>query len=260
MRKLWVAGTAVLLVLAVTAIAWAQAQGEVTNTYKVDGSTSPAREGSAKRPVPIGINFDYEVGTTDGRRPSPIEKYSIRFGGVQVNQNAAARCPDATVQNQGPTGCPAGSIIGSGYIENATGDRNNPNDQSIPCNASVQVINGTGTGGNLYVAGSPNSSDERTRCTIELAAAIPFRFVRRAGAIALEFEVPDSLLHPLPTLSNAVKRVRSTVRRITRRIRGKRRGFFESRGPCPRNRRLITVVFTPENGETATAQDRAPCR
>ena len=257
MRKLWVAGSAIILILAVAAIAYAQ--GEVTNTYTVDGSTSPAREGSRSNPVPIGINFDYEVGTTDGRRPSPIEKYSIRFGGTQVNQNAAARCPDSTVQNEGPDGCPSGSIVGSGFIENATGARDNPNDQSVVCNASVQVINGTGNGGNLYVAGSPNSTDERTRCAIELAAAIPFRFVRRGAATALEFEVPDSLLHPVPTLSNAVKRVRSRVRRVTRRIRGKRRGYFESRGPCPRNRRLITVVFTPEEGEQATAQDRAPC-
>lgn len=258
MRKLWIAGAAIVTMLTVAAIAMAQ-QGEVTNTYKVDGSTSPAREGSKRNPLPIAINFDYNVGTTDGRRPSPIEKYSIRFGGVQVNQAAAARCPNATVQS-GPDNCPPGSIVGSGYIENATGARDNPNDQSVVCNASVQVINGPGTGGNLYVAGSPNSSDERTRCAIELASAIPFRFVRRGAAIALEFEVPDSLLHPLPTLSNAVKRVQSRVRRITRRIRGKRRGFFESVGPCRRNRRLITVVFDPEEGEQATAQDRAPCR
>ena len=84
--------------------------------------------------------------------------------------------------------------------------------------------------------------------------------MRGGSTIALEFEVPDSSLHPLPTLSNAVKRVQSRVRRITKRIRGKTRGYFESRGPCPRNRRLITVVFDPEEGEQATAQDRAPCR
>ncbi|HEX2087486.1 MAG TPA: hypothetical protein VHF89_17515 [Solirubrobacteraceae bacterium] len=259
MRKLWVAVAAIIMLLAVAAIAIAQ-QTEVTNTYKVEGSTSPAREGSARNPVPIQIDFDYEVGTTDGRRPSPIEKYSIRFGGVIVNQAVAPRCSKTTLDNEGPSGCPRGSIVGSGFIENETGNRSDPNDKSITCNASVQVINGPGNGGNLYVAGSPNSTDPRTRCAIELAAPIPFRFVRRGSAIALEFEVPDTLLHPLPTLSNAVKRVQSRVRRITRRIRGKRRGYFESRGPCPRNRRLITVVFDPEEGEQATAQDRAPCR
>ena len=258
MRKLWVAGVAAVMLFAVAAIAYAQ--GEVTNTYTVDGSTSPAREGSARNPIPIGIDFDYTVGTTDNRRPSPIEKYSIRFGGVQVNQAVAPRCSKSRLENGGPDNCPNGSVVGSGFIENATGDRNNPNDQSVQCNASVDVVNGPGTGGFLWVAGSPNSTDPRTRCAIELASAIPFRFVRRGAAIALEFEVPDSLLHPLPTLSNAVKRVSSKVRRITRRIRGKRRGYFESRGPCPRNRRLITVVFDPEEGEQATAQDRAPCR
>jgi hypothetical protein len=44
----------------------------------------------------------------------------------------------------------------------------------------------------------------------------------------------------LPTMSNAVKRVQSRVRRITRRIRGKRRGFFDRL--CPQDR-IITVTF-----------------
>ena len=57
------------------------------------------------------------------------------------------------------------------------------------------------------------------------------------NATALEFEVPDTLTHPLPTLSNAVKRVQSRVRRVTRRIRGKRRGYFEAIGtPVRRGR------------------------
>ena len=258
MRKLWVAGLAATLLLAVAAIAIAQ--DAVTNTYDVDGSTSPARAGSKSKPLPIGINFNYSVGEVQNRRPDVIKKYSIRFTGTQVNTNAAPGCPLSTLQNQGPDACPSGSIVGSGFIENATGARDNPNDQSITCNASVQVVNQGDRRANLYVAGSPNSTDPRTKCAIELAAAIPARFVRRGNTTALEFEVPDSLAHPLPTLSNAVKRVRSTVRRITRRIRGKRRGYFEAIGGCRNRSRLITVVFTPESGPSATAQDRAPCR
>ena len=258
MRKLWVAGTAVLMVFALGA--FAIAQETVTNTYDVDGSTSPSRPGSKKKPIPIAIKFDYTVGEVQNRRPSVIKKYSIRFGGTQVNTNTAPTCSKATLDNQGPSGCPAGSIVGSGYIENETGDRNNPNDKSIVCNASVQVINQGDRKVNLYVAGSPGSTDPRTKCAIELASAIPANFVRRGNTTALEFTVPDSLAHPLPTLSNAVRRVQSNVRRVTKRIRGKRRGFFEAIGGCTNRSRLITVIFTPESGPQATAQHRASCR
>jgi hypothetical protein len=258
MRKLWVAGTAVVMVFALAAIAIAQ--DAVQNTYTVDASTSPAKAGKKKRPIPIGIKFDYAVDEVQNRRPDPVKKYSIRFAGTQVNGAVAATCTKTRLEQSGPSGCPARSIVGSGFIENETGARDNPNDKSVICNASVTVVNDRARKANLWVAGSPNSTDNRTKCAIELASAIPANFVRRGNETALEFVVPDSLLHPLPTLSNAVKRVTSNIRRMTKRIRGKNRGFFEAIGGCKNNSRLVTVVFTPENGTQQTAQDKAPCR
>ncbi|MDQ5809121.1 MAG: hypothetical protein M3320_10640 [Actinomycetota bacterium] len=248
-----------MLVLALAAIAIAQTA--VTNTYDVDGSTLPAKPGSKKNPIPIQINFDYTVGEVENRRPSPVEKYSIRFGGTQVNTNVAARCRRSVIDSEGPDGCPAGSKVGSGYIENATGQTSNPNDTSIQCNAKVTVINEGDRKANIYVEGSPSATDPREKCAIALAAGIPANFVRRGNETALEFTVPESLRHPgTPNLSNAVKRVQSRVRRVTKRIRGKRRGYFEAIGGCRNGSRLITVVFTPESGPQATAQHRAPCR
>ena len=169
MRKYLALGAVALLALSVTAVAMA-----VTNTYTVDGSTSPTKAGSTKKPVPIGINFDYEVGEVNNQRPDVIKKYSIRFRGVRVYTPAAPGCSKATLDNEGPTGCPAKSIVGTGFIENETGNRADPNDKSVSCNASVQVINEKkANAGNLYVAGSPNSTDPRTKCAIELAAADP---------------------------------------------------------------------------------------
>ena len=255
MKKLAIfAATA--LVMALAAVAYAQ----VTNTYDVDGSTSPSRPGSKSAPVPVSVKFDYEVGTTDGKRPSPIKKYSIRFAGLIVNTNLFPKCSTSTLENQGPKGCPKGSSMGKGFIENATGATSDPNDQSVQCNATVEVFNSGDNKGNLYVAGSPNSSDPRSRCAIELAAPIPTRYVRRGGATALEFEVPASLLHPLPTLSNAVKKVTSSIRKATVKRSGKTRGYFEAVGGCTKDKkRSITVVFTPESGPTATEQHLAKC-
>ena len=252
MKKLAIFAAAAL-VLGLGAVAYAQ----VTNTYNVSGKTSPTSVGSKKKPVPVAVDFGYTVSTVSGARPSPIKKYSIRFAGLIVNTNLFPKCSTTTLENKGPKACPKGSLMGTGFIENATGATADPNDQSVQCNATVEVYNAGDNKGNLYVAGSPNATDPRKRCAIELAAPIPTRYVRRGGATALEFEVPASLLHPLPTLSNAVKKVTSKVRRATVRNKGKVRGYFESQGGCVRGKRAITVVFTPESGPTATEQHLA---
>ena len=258
MRKLWVAVAAALTMFAVAAVAVAQAP--VQNQYEVDGSTSPARAGSKKKPLPIGIKFNYTVTEAQGRRPSVVKKYSIRFTGTQVNTNLFPKCSDSTIEAEGPEGCPAKSIVGTGFIENETGDRNDPNSRSIRCNAGLFVINQGDQDAVIYVRGTQTSTDPRTRCDINLAAPIEAQFIRRGATTALEFDVPDSLRHPLPTLSNAVKRVQSTVKRLTVRRRGKTRGFFEAVGGCRNGKRAISVVFTPEEGTSTTEQHLAACR
>jgi hypothetical protein len=251
MRRIAVALGAVLA-LAVAAVAYGQAQ---QNTYTVTGSTSPTKAGSAKKPVPVGVKFGYQVGEASGNRPSPVKRYSIRFAGLRANTDVFPTCSTATLDRKGPSACPKGAIVGEGFIENATGAKDNPNDRSIQCNARLWVVNGGKGRANIYVKGSPGASNPREKCAIELAAPIPAKFVKRGNAQALEFDVPQSLLHPLPTLDNAVVNVTSTIKRVTRR--GK--GFFESVGGCKGGKRDISVVFTPESGSQKTASTKASC-
>ena len=252
MRKIAIALTA-MFVLGLCAVAYAQ----VTNTYTVSGSTSPTRAGSKARPVPVSVKFGYTVGEQNNNRPSPVQKYSIRFAGLAVNTNFFPRC----AAGRNPDDCPSRSIVGTGFITNATGARNNPADKSIQCNAALSVINNGNNRATIFVEGNPQSSDPRTRCAIELSSPIQARFIRAAGgsAVSLEFTVPESLRHPLPTLDNAVTSVTSTIKRLTVRRSGRTRGFFESTGGCVRGRRNITVTFTPESGTAARAQRLAPC-
>lgn len=245
------------LVLAVAAIAYAQ----VVNTYTVSGSTSPTRAGSKSKPVPVSVKFGYEVGEATGKRPSPVKKYSIRFAGLNVNTNPFPKCSVSTLDQKGPSACPSGSVMGSGFIRNATGNAADPNDRSIACNAALTVYNSGKNKAVIYVAGSPNQTDERKKCAIELAAPIPAQFVRSSNGstTSLEFTVPPSLLHPLPTLDNAVTSVSSTIKKVTKKVKGKTVGFFESVGGCIRNKRNITVTFTAENGASKRSQRLAPC-
>jgi hypothetical protein len=256
MRKIAFLAVTVLM-LSLAAVAYAQTQ---TNTYTVTGSTSPTNAGTSSSPRNLSVKFGYTVGEQAGLRPSPVKKYSIRFAGLRVNTAAFPKCSASTLDSRGERGCPAGSKVGSGFIKNATGATSNKADRSIACNAALSVYNAGANKAVIYVNGSPNSSNPNTRCAIELAAPIPARFIRSAGATALEFTVPPSLLHPLPTLDNAVTSVTSTISGRTRTYRGKKVSFFQSIGGCVNNKRNITVTFTPESGTASRAQRLAPCR
>lgn len=252
MRKT-VAATTAVLTLALAALAYAQA---IENTYEISGSTSPTRAGTKSKPVAVGVKFSYTVDEANGNRPSPVKTYSIRFTGLRANTNAFPACSVAKMEEeQSVEGCPSKSIVGTGFIKNATGIKSNPADRSVPCNAQLWVVNSGSGKGAIFVKGSPTSTDPRTKCAIELSAPIPARFINRGGEGRLEFDVPMTLLHPAPTLDNAVTEVTSTIKNV----KNKGRGFFESTGGCVGGKRKISVVFTPETGPAKTATTQARC-
>ena len=256
MRKFWSLAAALVLVLAVAAIAIAQ--DAVTNTYDVDGSTSPERQGHEEEAGPDRHQLRL-LGRRrhDGRRPSPVKKYSIRFDGTQVNTERRARrarrrrstTRAPTAARRSPSSAPASS-------RTPTGNRNDPNDtvgrRATPSSA---VINSGDRKANIYVKGSPNATDPREKCAIELAAPIPAPVTcARRSDTALEFECRTRSCTRSPTLSNAVKRVQSKIKRLTKRIKRQEARLLRGHRRLRQNGgRAIEVVFTPEEGHATTA-------
>lgn len=259
MRKYLTFGLAAALALALAAVALGQVAPQ-SNTYTVDGSVTPTKSGTSSRPAPVRVRFDFQVGETNNLRPSVVRKYSIAFDGLRVNTNAFPKCSNSVINTaKSIESCPSGSTVGTGFIVNATGSSTNTADKSVPCNASVTVVNGGDNKATLFIKGDPASTNPATRCAIELATGIQARYIRGARGVALEFEVPPNLRHPVPGLDNAVQRVTSTIRRLTRVRNGKRLGYFETIGGCRNRRRAITVTFTPEVGSTARGQKFVTC-
>lgn len=255
MRKFAIPSLVLALVLAISAVAYA-----VTNVYQVNGSISPSKVGTAKKPKPIAVNFGYRVGEREGLRPSPVKQYKILIGGLRVNTNHWPSCTAQQINKaQSDRRCPKGSKVGGGFIKNATGASNDPSDRSIQCNASVSVYNVKNNRASLFIKGSPNSTDPRTKCAIELAEAIPANYVRTSRGTELRFRVPSALLHPLPGLDNAVESVTSKIPRQTRKVKGRTIGYYESVGGCRKGKRPITVTFVAEDGSVAKAQKLLNC-
>jgi hypothetical protein len=252
MRKVAVLGAAVAAVMLACAAAVFAAQ---VNTYTVEGTTSPAKPGSKKKPVPIGLNFDYTVGEEAGQRPSPVSRYTIGFYGMQSNGRLFPKCTAQQINAaQSDANCPKGSLVGSGSVTNAAGATDNPADTSIPCNLGLRIYNGGQGKAALYLFGNP------PQCVIPISQAIDARYVRTFGGKgqALQFSVPSNLLHPVSGIDNAVTNVRSTIKKLTTKSKGRTRGYFESIR-CQKGHRPIAVDFLTEAGQSSTAGTKAGC-
>ena len=263
MRKFLALVAAVAVVGSLAAVAYAA----VTNKYAVTASTSPTKAGSSKRPVPIAVNFNYTVDEVEGKRPSAIRKYSIRFRGLIVNNNLFPSCTQAQLQAaNGKTAC-AKAVVGTGRVENKAGAVNNESDRSIDCKLHLTVYNTRNRRGLLLLEGGPADKGyvATQQCPLEFGTSngvIPVNYVRRGADTALEFTVPDNLLYPAgrTVVQNSVVKVTSKITRRTKRVRGKTRGYYESQGGCRKGKRTVVVVFTPESGPSGTASTNATCR
>jgi hypothetical protein len=230
----------------------------VTNTYDVSASTSPTTAGSKARPVPIGIRFAYSVGEVDGLRPAPVLRYRIVLRGVDVNHRGFERCTASRInQDQSDRRCSSRALLGKGSVENVIGGSATPADRSLACHLDLRIYNSGSGRAALFLKGSPGA---RRPCITDIALAIAAKFVPVRGGIALQFDVPQSLRHPVASLDNAVVRVEASLRKLTRKSGKKRIGFFESRGGCSKGERRVSVVFTDEAGKATTERTNARCR
>jgi hypothetical protein len=257
LRKLKLLVVASVAVLAFTAVAYA-AQ---VNTYTVTGKTSPAKPGAKKNPVAIGLDFNYAIGEQAGLRPSPVQRYTIGFYGMQSNGGLFPKCTAATINGkQSDSACPKGSAVGSGYIINSAGSTADPTDKSVSCNLNLTIYNSGQGKAAIFLQGGPTVTVQGKPCVISINQAIDAKYVSAFGGKgqALQFDVPANLLHPIPGLDNAVVQVQSTIKKLTVKSKGKSRGYYESIA-CKGGKRPISVDFLSEAGQTTTSSYSAGC-
>jgi hypothetical protein len=285
MRKLWIAVVAVAAVLAVVSVALA------ANTYKVHIAKSSAGKGTLAHPIPTKLDFGYQVGDTEGKRPFVIKQYRIAAEGTRAYPKSRPRCTfeqatDPTVTD--PANLSRACVkanVGTGTIKNyigASSDRT----QKAPCDVVLTLINiSTGdsrfpvTGKQIKKRGGIairiDTDPPACLAPVHEALAAPFYDTKVEGipTTELRFTVPDTLAHPGGTLDNAVIEVTSfikkktglvTVRRGIPQAAGsahaaaKRRvGFYSlvgRKGP----KRTVRVTFVDESGAKTTATATAP--
>src|SRR4029079_14388428 len=113
----------------------------------------------------------------------------------------------------------------------------------------------------------PSFESDTVGCMLAIHTAINGKFVRRkiGGVIgsAFVFTVPSTLKHPLTGLDNSVRRSDNIIKLKTKKVKGKKRGYYEKVG-CKGGKRLVRATFKTEAtastpSQTFTATKNGKC-
>ena len=284
MRKLLIPALAAVIAIAVASVAFA------ANVYTVDGDTKPRAKGTAKKPVPVSLDFSYTVADDNpANRGIPVQQYRIGAEGLVTYPAAFPSCSGGTSGANNPDQAGAARAckkakVGGGTIKALVGARAAPT-ASQNCVINLSLFNlkpgNYGDAGKIGKTGglairldadppAPPSLDDQYKgqCLAAQHAAIlaPYKTVKIKGVKSseLRFTVPPELLHPAQGLDVTVRDVTSSIKRIVSKgkvkVAGKKRkvGFYSAIG-CKGGKRSIQVTFVSETGQKSPVSKDVKC-
>jgi hypothetical protein len=284
MRKLLIPALAAVIAIAVASVAFA------ANVYTVDGDTKPRAKGTAKKPVPVSLDFSYTVADDNpANRGIPVKEYRIGAEGLVTYPGAFPSCSGGTSGANNPDQAGAARAckkakVGGGTIKALVGARNAPTTSSN-CVINLSLFNlkpgNYGDAGKIGKTGglairldadppAPPSLDDQFKgqCLAAQHASIlaPYKTVKIKGVKSseLRFTVPPELLHPAQGLDVTVRDVTSSIKKIVSKgkvkVGGTKRkvGFYSAVG-CKGGKRSIQVTFVSETGQKSPVTKDKKC-
>ena len=251
---------AVLASLSVTGVAYAAST--VTHYLVLKGtSVTPAKGGSTKAPVPVGVHLIYgerAVPTTE--QPARVKRYSFSFQDIRENTDAFPACGSSRMldPSEGPNTCAKGSEVGGGFFI-ASLSSGKSSKQVGQCRADVRLFNGGNHTATIYVYANPkNGTAKVPECPLQSAFAINAALQQIGNNLWERFNVPQGLQQQsvgAVTFYSALYTADITVnvqsKIVSKKVKGKtvkhRMGLLESFG-CPANhQRQLAVLFNTTN-------------
>jgi hypothetical protein len=226
LRKLAFACLGLVAALALPTTALAAQQ----NTYKVTASVTP----KAKASGPAAVKFGFQVSEVTGLQPSAVKRYTIGFGGLKSQGAKAKTCTTAQMTGS-DSGCDKKALIGAGKLDNYVYTDSDPSgvNGGFTCAKDLHIWNAGRDKAVLFVGGDPNKCGG-----VGNLAPIPAKFVKFGNGQALQFEVPATVLHPIPGLTVAIRSVTSNIKN----------GFFQSVAKA----HPVKATFLTEAGQSTT--------
>lgn len=250
MRKLAILSAALVAVFATAAVALAQ-----SGSYDVTASTSPAKAGSKKKPAAMSVKFGVHFnGTT--RAPSSAA-FKVAFNGLRTNGGKFKTCDPAKINDpanvKGDQVCNKAALVGTGTVHNLAGKDDDINDTSITCDLDVKIYNAGNKRAAVYLFGNP------PKCVIPVSQALDARWVRSGSGEALQFAIPNNLIHPVGGVNNSIISIDATINKKTTGKGKNKVAYIESVGGCKKGKRGIALTLTFESGAQSTTTGSAKC-
>lgn len=228
--------------VALATTAYAQTTGG--NTYDVSGGTS-IRGGTTAKPKAADLKFKFTLADAAGNVPKVVKTYEINVEGGKVNSSLAPACKASAMDTAGSDAkCPKGSQIGSGTLTALIGAAGQPTAGALTCTIPFKIYNSGGGKAALWIVARPPS------CPVSLNQSVPATWTKHGTTAGLKFTVPDLLRHQIG-LDLPVVKAEATIKKITKKVKGKSKGFLESTG-CKDGKRDFSVKFTTEDGQSQT--------
>lgn len=254
------------MLIAVGVAGAAYAAGNVTNKYVINAKITPKKSGTAVHPVSIATSLSYTVGTSpSGRVPNTIKTEQITIQGVRGNTSDFPACGSSRLIDpaEGPSTCPKGSRIGSGYfvavIEKSGSNNPSPPDALTKCRVDLLVFNGSNHRLIYYLYLKSGQAGE-----CPSTGTLPLTFTAllsetKSGNAVQTFTLPQSVRHPLNGYDSRPVFASVTIPGETTKVKGKKVGLFQSTA-CPVNHeRQIVIKFSGESGGSRTATRLVGC-
>jgi hypothetical protein len=235
-----------LAAIAVAATATAYAQTTGGNTYEVSGGTS-TRGGTVAKPKPAGLNFTFKLSDPSGNVPEVVKTYEIQVEGGKVNSALLPGCKASALDDaQTDAKCPKDSLLGKGTLTALIGKTGTPAADALTCTLPFKIYNSGGGNAALWIVA------RQPACPVTLSQAVPAKWTKHGTTAGLSFTVPDLLRHQL-NLDLPVVSATATIKKITKKSKGRTTGFLESTG-CKDGKRDFSVTFTTESGAKQTVE------
>lgn len=251
MKRIAVAAT--LSVAAVTSVAVAVA---ASNQYAVQATVKPAKAGTKAKPAPVAVTTSFTIGEAGGLRPAAISHYEFAYAGIKVNGKAFPTCAAARINAAGSdASCPKGSLVGTGTTKSVSGMTSAPGDKQYACTLDIKEYNAPKDHLAIYLTATAADCSGTT-----VNRAIDAKYVGgTSGKGRLVYDVPSDLLHAVAGITSATVSSTTTVKKVTRKVKGRTVGYQEAIGGCTGGTRAVTITFRTEDGQTGKATTAAAC-
>jgi hypothetical protein len=232
---------------ALATAAYAQTGG---NTYEVTGGTT-TRGGTTAKPKAAGLNFTFKLSDPSGNVPQVVKTYEIKVEGGKVNPSLVPGCKASAMDAaQSDAKCPRASLLGKGTLTALIGKTGTPAAEALNCTIPFKIYNSGGGKAALWIVA------RQPACPVSLSQSVPAKWTKSGTTAGLSFTVPDLLRHQLG-LDIPVVGATASIKKVTKKSKGRSTGFLESTG-CKDGKRDFSVTFTTEDGQKQTVAKTLP--